>query len=70
MANMRCALAVISEKIMLMGLELLLVIVDVDVQNLGKEINRKTSMILVTKAENNFPLLALKSYFLLKCFYH
>jgi hypothetical protein len=39
MANMRCALAVILEKITLMVLELLLVIVDVDVQNLGKEIN-------------------------------
>jgi hypothetical protein len=39
MANTKCAPVVISEKIMLVGLELLLVIVDVDVRNLGKEIN-------------------------------
>jgi hypothetical protein len=35
---MKCAPAVISEKIMITRLELLKVIADVDVRNLGKEI--------------------------------
>jgi hypothetical protein len=36
--DMKCVPAVISEKIMITSLELLEVIVDADVRNLGKEI--------------------------------
>ena len=39
MENMKCAPAVISEKIMLTGLELPQVIADADVWNSGKEVN-------------------------------
>ena len=39
MENMKCAPAVISEKIMPTGLELLKVVADADVWNSGKEVN-------------------------------
>ena len=49
MVNMKCAHAVISEKIMLMESELLKVIAHADVLNLGKKVNVRFIDIFLSK---------------------